>query len=401
MKNPQLSVSAPSVLFGAFDRHNFGDLLFPHLMTALLPERAFAFAGLVERDLRAFGGHRVRALGAERPLQLIHVGGELLACTAWQAAVMLLDPAGAAAAIARYDAAPVAAAAWAADQLGSSRLAPYVAGREALAPGGTLIFNAVGGVDWPHLPLAHREAVQTALRQADWASVRDHLTQAALRAEGLDVPLCPDPAVMVAACFGERIAVQQHHGEVQALRTDFPQGYLALQFSADFGDDATLDALVRELSRVVAATGLGLVCYRAGAAPWHDDAGLYDILQQRLPPGTTRLFESLNLWDICALIAASRGAIGSSLHGRIVALAYGLPRVSLIPPQQGDRPLKATAFAETWEPDSVPRGVTVDEIERAVMQALAAPADVLRDNAANLRARYLQSQAQWTGRLTR
>lgn len=399
MKNPQPSVSAPSVLFGAFDRHNFGDLLFPHLMTALLPERAFAFAGLVERDLRAFGGHRVRALGAERPLQLIHVGGELLACTAWQAAVMLLDPAGAAAAIARYDADPVAAAAWAARQLGASRLAPYVAGRETLAPGGILIFNAVGGVDWFHLSLAHREAVKTALRQADWASVRDHLTQAALRAEGLDVPLCPDPAVMVAACFGERIAVRQHHGEVQALRTDFPQGYLALQFSADFGDDATLDALVRELSRVVAATGLGLVCYRAGAAPWHDDAGLYDILQQRLPPGTTRVFESLNLWDICALIAASRGAVGSSLHGRIVALAHGLPRVSLIPPQQGDRTPKTTAFAETWEPGSVPRGVTVDEIERAVMQALAVPADVLQDNAAHLRECYRHSQAQWTGLL--
>lgn len=399
MKNPPPSVSAPSVLFGAFDRHNFGDLLFPHLMTVLLPERAFAFAGLVERDLRAFGGHRVRALGSERPLQLIHVGGELLACTAWQAAVMLLDPAGAAAAIARYDADPVAAAAWAAHQLGASRIAPYVAGREALAPGGTLIFNAVGGVDWFHLPLAHREAVKTALRQADWASVRDRLTQAALRAEGLDFPLCPDPAVMVAACFGERIAARQHHGEVQTLRTDFPQGYLALQFSADFGDDATLDALVRELSRVVAATGLGLVCYRAGAAPWHDDAGLYEILLQRLPPGTTRLFESLNLWDICALIAASRGAVGSSLHGRIIALAYELPRVSLIPPQQGDRPLKTTAFAETWEPGSVPRGVTVDEVERAVMQALAAPVDVLRDNATSLRARYLQSQAQWTGLL--
>ncbi|MBW8363234.1 MAG: polysaccharide pyruvyl transferase family protein, partial [Rhizobium sp.] len=296
---------------------------------------------------------------------------------------------------------PVGAAGGAAPQRGTPPPAPFGGGRVALAPGGTLIFNAVGGVDWPHLSLAHREAVKTALRQADWASVRDHLTQAALRAEGLDVPLCPDPAVMVAACFGERIAVRQHHGEVQALRADFPQGYLALQFSADFDDDATLDALVRELSRVVAATGLGLVCYRAGAAPWHDDARLYDILQQRLPPGTTRLFESLNLWDICALIAASRGAVGSSLHGRIVALAYGLPRVSLIPPQQGERPLKATAFAETWEPDSVPRGVTVDEIERAVKQALAAPTGVLQDNAASLRAGYLQSQAQWTGLLER
>ncbi|MBW8327721.1 MAG: polysaccharide pyruvyl transferase family protein, partial [Thiobacillus sp.] len=119
-----------------------------------------------------------------------------------------------------------------------------------------------------------------------------------------------------------------------------------------------------------------------------------------LPTGTAQLFPSLHLWDICALIAASRGTVGSSLHGRIVALAYGLPRVSLVPPQQGGRLDKRTAFAETWEPDTVPRGVALDHIEPAVLQALAVPADLLRENAASLRVRYLQSQAQWTGLLT-
>ena len=54
-----MNIQPPLVLFGAFDRHNFGDLLFPHLMTALLPGRDFQFAGLAARDLRAFGGHRV------------------------------------------------------------------------------------------------------------------------------------------------------------------------------------------------------------------------------------------------------------------------------------------------------------------------------------------------------
>lgn len=398
MKSP---ARLPLVLFGAFDRHNFGDLLFPHLMTALLPGRAFAFAGLVGRDLQAFGGHKVKALSAwgdERPAQLIHVGGELLTCTAWQAAVMLLDPNKAAEAIARYDADPAAAAAWAARQLGTVRAMPYVVGRDGIAGSGRLIFNAVGGVEWTAVPASAREAVRTALGRADWVSVRDHLTQAALRAEGLDFPLCPDPAVMVAECFGERIAARQQ-GEVKDLLEAFPQGYLACQFSADFGDDTTLDTLARKLSRVVAATGMGLVFYRAGAAPWHDDAGLYETLQQRLPRGMTRIFQSLNVWGICALIAASRGAVGSSLHGRIVALAYGLPRVSLIPPQQGTRPVKTAAFAETWEPDAIPRSVTVDGIEQAVMRALAVPADVLRENAASLRVRYLQSQAQWAGLL--
>jgi len=393
-----MNISPSPVLFGAFDRHNFGDLLFPHLLAALLPGQAFCFAGLAERDLRAYGGHRVTPLAAP-PMHLIHAGGELLTCSAWQAAVMLLDPAEAAAVIARYDAAPAAAAAWAAGQLGTARTMPYVVGRGALAPGGKLIFNAVGGVEWHELTAAQRDEVKAALRQADWLSVRDHATQAALRADGIEAPLCPDPAVMVADRFGEPIRQHQEMNAAKAMRDAFPQGYLACQFSADFADDASLDALAQGLSKVAAATGLGLALFRAGAAPWHDDPALYEKLLHRLPPGTTRLFPSLHLWDICALIAASRGVIASSLHGRIVALAYGLPRVSLAPPQQGPRPDKRAAFAETWEPDAMPRSVAATQVEPAVMQALAVPADALQDNAAQLRTRYLESQAQWAGLL--
>ena len=403
MDNPKPTVSPPLVLFGAFDRHNFGDLLFPHLMTALLPGQAFEFAGLVERDLRASGGHRVSALAARQdpcPAHLIHVGGELLTCTAWQAAVMLLEPAAAATAVARYDDDPVAAADWAARQLGTARSLPYVAGRDAVALSGKLIFNAVGGVEWTLLSAAQREEAGAALRQADWLSVRDHVTRDALRREGIDAPLCPDPAVMVADCFGEVIRRHQQQGAVKALLDACPQGYLACQFSADFGDDATLDALAQGLFRASAETGLGLVLFRAGSAPWHDDPALYEKLQRRLPPGTVRIFPSLHLWDICALIAASRGVVSNSLHGRIVALACGLPRVSLIPPQQGARPVKTAAFAETWEPDSIPRSVTVGQIEPALRQALAVPASVLRENAAQLRAHYRHSLSQWAGRLS-
>jgi hypothetical protein len=394
-----MNLDASPILFGAFDRHNFGDLLFPHLLAALLPGRTFGFAGLAERDLRAFGGHRVTPL-APGARQLIHVGGELLTCTAWQAAVMLRTPAESAERIARYDADPAAAAAWAAHELGTARAMPYVAGRDTLAPGGRLIFNAVGGVEWDFLSAAQRDEVKTALRSADWLSVRDHVTQAALQAEGIAAPLCPDPAVMVEQCFGEVIRRHRQQGAVKAMRDAFPQGYLACQFSADFADDASLDALAQGLSKGAAETGLGVALFRAGAAPWHDDPALVETLQRRLPPGTARLFPSLHLWDICALIAASRGVVASSLHGRIVALAYGLPRVSLAPPQRGLRPGKVAAFAETWEPNAIPRSVAADRIEPALMQALTVPSDVLHENAASLRARYLQSQAQWACLLT-
>jgi hypothetical protein len=393
----------PPVLFGAFDRHNFGDLLFPHLMTALLPNHAFEFAGLAVRDLRAVGGHRVKPLAApagSRPAHLIHAGGELLTCDAYQSAVMLLDPAEAASAIARYDHDPLAAAAWAARQLGTTRHMPYVVGHDAVAPGGCLIFNAVGGVEWGLLTADQREETKAALRQADWLSVRDHVTQAALGVDGIEAPLCPDPAVMVAVCFSKVIRQHAQQSAVNKMRQAFPQGYLACQLSADFADDASLDALAQGLAQVVAETGLGLVLFCAGAAPWHDDPALLEQLRVRLPPAAARIFPSLHLWDICALIAGSRGVAGSSLHGRIVALAFGLPRVSLIPPQQGTRPDKRAAFAETWEPQALPRSVLASQIGPAVMQALAVPASVLRANAAELCVAYRQSLAQWAGLLT-
>jgi len=309
--------------------------------------------------------------------------------------VMLLDAAAARRAIARYDGDPAAAAAWAAQQLGTKRAAPYVAGRERVAPTGRLIFNAVGGVGWAAMPPAHRAEVAAALRQADWLGVRDHVTRAALRAEGIDAALCPDPAVMVEACCGEIVARQHRRPALQEVAQAFPQGYLACQFSGDFADDRSLAALAEALSRLAAQTGLGVTLFRAGAAPWHDDRGLYDRLLRRLPAGTAAVFDSLQLWEICALIAASCGTIASSLHVRLVALAYGLPRVSLSLPQQGPGPDKLSAFAETWEPPDLAGCVPAAHAAEAMLRALAVPQQRLRAQAAQLVAAYREGLAQW------
>ena len=385
----------PVVLFGAFDRHNLGDLLFPHILTACLPGHAFAYAGLARRDLGAFGGHRVAPLDAvlaEGCAHLVHVGGELLTCSAYQAAVMLLPADAARAAVARYDGSPDAAA-WAARQLGTARRIPYVVHKPARA--GRVIFNAVGGVDWATLDAAQRAEVSAALGAADWVGVRDHLTHAALAGAGIDAQCCPDPVVMVKECHAERIRARQSQGEVQAVRARTPRGFLACQFSVDFADDRTLAALARGLSDVARHAGLALVFFRAGAAFWHDDLGLYEKLRRQLRGVPGHLFRSLDIWDICALIASSRGVVCSSLHGRIVATAWGLPRVSLRPPQLGVRPDKVAAYAATWEPASIPHSVDVADLAPALIQALALPRAPLEETARRLTARYRECLAQW------
>jgi hypothetical protein len=368
--------AAPVILFGAFDRHNFGDLLFPHIVAKLLEGAPLVPAGLAERDLREQGGHRVAALSqaaveaGELRTHLIHVGGELLTCDAWQAAVMLLAPDDVRPVIAAYDGDPAARTEWARRYLGIERDAPYLAPKNRLRRPGALIYNAMGGVDLARRDAPFRAEVLKRLGEADYLGVRDGVTQETLVREGMPARLLPDCVSLLAELFGERIARCGLEGEVARVRAAFPQGYLAIQFSADFGDDATLETIATQLDEISQEAGLGLVFFRAGAAPWHDDAACFRRAAGRLKRVAFLVFESLNIWEICALIAASRGYCGSSLHGRIVAMAFDLPRVNLLHPAQHGRLTKQEAYAATWDGGEMPGAVAPEQLAQGLCRAL-------------------------------
>jgi hypothetical protein len=382
------------ILFGAFDRHNFGDLLFPHIAAALMPEGHLVFAGLASRDLRPYGGHPVQALAqlatdwGPRPATLIHVGGELLTCSAWQAAVMLIPPERVQHTLAYLDARPQVKREWARQMLGSAALAPYTVSRTRFPGLARVIYNAVGGVDLDESDAALRAEVLANLRAADDVSVRDLQTLAQLSAAGIRARLIPDPAVMVAALFGARIRQRAEHGEVAQMLGAFPQGYLAVQFSADFGDDATLSEIATQLDDAAAASGYGVVLFRAGAAPWHDDLAGFERVASRMRTPSVTVFQSLDVWDICALIAHSWAYCGSSLHGRIVAMAFALPRVNLRPPTATHPPGKQAAFAATWEETGVPATVEVHDMAEGIRDALTVNPEVLERTARRLVTQY-------------
>lgn len=391
-------MTRPLILFGAFDRHNLGDLLFPHIAASLLPGRELIFAGLAARDLRAHGGHVVRALSEVRaalgtqPADLLHVGGEILTTTAWQAAVMLLPPAEVPATLAYLEDLPHEQAAWVQRMVGSTGEAPYLVDRSTWPSLRHVLCTGVGGAQLDTATPTLRTEVLARLRATDALAVREARTQQQLHATGLQSALLPDPAVLVAELFGERIAQHGANGEVAQWRQTLARGYLVVQCSAEFGDDATLDALAAQLQQVAAAHDLGVVLLRAGAAPWHDDLVVLQRLATRLPPTTVRVAETLNVWDLCALIAHSRGWCGSSLHGRIVATAYALPRLTLRSPTARG-PGKHEAYCATWETLPGPTCVPVQAVADALQQTLRSDATARRELAQQLAARYRQGLA--------
>lgn len=339
------------VLFGAFDRHNFGDLLLAHCAAARYRPRESVFAGLAARDLSAFGGHRVESLAnvlealRDEPVDLVHVGGEVLTTTAWEAAVMLQTPVDAAAAIVAYDRDPTARRDWAARTLRSDRLVPYVVDRALLPSGWTVHFDAVGGVALATLTTDERAEVLCSLKSAASVSVRDRPTADAVRELGIRADLVPDPAAATSDLFRDAIAARARTGEVAALSARMPD-WIALQLAADHGDDATLDRLAQALSEAAALDDHGVVLFRAGLAPWHDDPDTIERLSRRFADRPVAILESAHLLDICALLAGARAYLGTSLHGWIVANSFGVPAHCLVRNARD----KAAAYLDTWSP---------------------------------------------------
>lgn len=387
-----------TIVFGAFDRHNFGDLLLAEVAAVLLRRRRLVYAGLADADLRPVGGRRVRALHdvlarhGRQAIELIHAGGELLTCSAWDAAIMLLPARQAAPLVSHLDHDLAGRAAWAHARLRRPDLAPYVAAPVASAGPLRLLHVAIGGAGLGGCGAATQREVLDKLGRATAVSVRDHLTHAFLARAGIASRLIPDPATLTARLLDRRIRRHAHGSALSALRQRFPRGYLAVQFSADFGDDATLDALARALDQAARDTGCGVVFFRAGAAYWHDDIGCYRRLGVRMRAPAAML-HSLNLWDICALIAGARCYLGSSLHGRIVAMAYALPRLNLCPPGQEAAGSKQAAYAATWDMPAMPGVLPVQAVPEGLERAMGTGGEARRQLADLLADRCLAGYA--------
>ncbi|WP_341647949.1 polysaccharide pyruvyl transferase family protein [Thauera humireducens] len=389
----------PLILFGAFDRHNFGDLLLGRIAARTTGRADAIAAGLAARELRRAGGFAVAALDdivaaqAGHAFDLLQVGGEILGCSRYEAAVMLLAPDEAARIVARLDRDTAARDHWAVGQPGTARELPYVASRAAL-PGVRRILHAgIGGVELETLPAMLRDTALARLREADRVWVRDAMTRDALIRTGLHSRLAPDPATLVARLFSARIARWSNGGGMAALRARFPQGYLALQFSADFGDDETLRQLANGVETFAAARGLGIVAFCAGRAPWHDDPAIHRRLRYFLAdPARLVSSSARSLWALCALIAESSAVCASSLHARIVGEALARPVVTLLRTPRAGR--KQSAYARTWDPDGL-NPLARPEMAEAALAGASRVDPALRTRHARQLADHATEAWQW------
>lgn len=111
--------------------------------------------------------------------------------------------------------------------------------------------------------------------------------------------------------------------------------------------------------------------FLAGTAAFHDDERTYKQIVQafKLIEHKYAISITTDRNPLCLVdeISGSVLWIGTSLHGRIIAASYNVPRISLLNK-------KVSRYAESWDND-YPHGVAIDAVLSTVEAAVKTPAD--------------------------
>lgn len=359
-------------LCGAFDRHNYGDILFPLIHSHLIrqakgDEADIGYYAVKQADLTEIGGvsaqsmsalvHRIRKEPSRH--QVIFCGGDILSAD-W---VTMLG---------HHLPSDLLCRGLAAGRrvLGFQRtneLLRKVAGQPARYPyvmdpkerPAGLYYTAVGasGFNVERNP-QHLADVAALLRGATEVSVRDKEAQQWLKNTDVDARLVPDTALVMSDIYSLEALDARPWQEQLATQNDFDaKRYIVFQSAKSYiaGQQSTV---VKQLESIAKTTGYSVLLLPIGRATGHSDdqalAPLYDILGQRGIP--CALQNSHHVLDIMASLANSSGYIGTSLHGAITAYSYGRPVCGIAT----QRVKKLHAFITTWL--QAPHAISIPDI---------------------------------------
>ncbi len=310
------------ILFGAFERHNFGDLLMGYVFEKALAKKGIhaIHASILNNDLTAYSGRVVHSIfdlvdsGLDERTPILHVGGETLPCS-FTSALNIDSP------LALPHRQQTMVSEEVHHRLRSNRKFPYITPpRETINDRQIEWANRLFyGIGFTHLGpnTGINSDLRDALEEAWMSGFRDRTSLENATSIGIsNIVFTPD-----VVCYISKLMPRV---EVKA------QNYALLHFNKKFLGEHR-NTLIDQLATMSRASGFSIKVGVAGIANHHDsldDLYAFKALASQKSL-SVEILTSLDALDICQQIANASLVISTSLHYRIVARSYGVPRISL------------------------------------------------------------------------
>lgn len=385
------------VLYGAFDRHNYGDLLFPLVMERMLtqkfPNKKIVIAGLIDSDLSEFNALPTTSIKkalkeSNKDVAIILAGGDVVACD-WLSAYSYLLSDFSFSIFQRIFARfiPGITEKVIKKIIGLKSDNPFDLTSKDLSAEMKLIYNSVGATGVSNI---HGDAalnLSAALNNADYVTVRDEFSREHINRIGGNVnDVYPDSAAVMSSVFTEDEIDQKTSSEAKLLISELKDNYLVFQISS--AHCAGLEAeFAKNLTAIANEHDLTIVFIAIGNASGHSDSLGVERIKQYLGKNIKiKQYLSGGVFDLMNIIKNSQCYCGTSLHGLITSMAFHVPRVGLLPKLRKQR-----NYMATWDLPTMPSGILPNELSVAINQAMSIPKHELVEKEQHLTAKYFEN----------
>ncbi|QNK31125.1 polysaccharide pyruvyl transferase family protein [Serratia sp. JUb9] len=357
----RLSDKRQVVLYGAFDRYNYGDNLMPILLEMYLTQKhpdktkdiEFVFSSIKDSDLTRYACKKTVAmrnlLNIKNDSTVIVVGGEVLGADIGVLFTHVQESPIAVKAL-RFirRVSPGILKAIAKTRYDAVWEYPYIPNKDSFKNKVKVVYNTVGAV-----PNSSQAKV---INQADYISARDQRTYNAVE-KICKTHLVPDSVLMMSALVDEDFFEQQVRPELVKKLKD--KKFITVQ-ACPYKVKFTAQELASELQKVKEQHGLESVLLPIGYASGHDDIEFLEKVKA-CSASEMLLLDELNVWEIMYVIAKSNGFYGTSLHGVITAMSFGIPHFCI-----NDDIEKLVSFLQTWSVSPYNNPLQVQQISSSV-----------------------------------
>lgn len=354
-------------ILGAFDRNNYGDLLFPILIEKylkkyrkeMLDNYEIKYYGLVDADWTSVGGKKVGKLsrmystGLESDSLVIVSGGEVIGaknsrlyldlCKNYHEYVVksfFLRVINRLIGVKRLD------------NLINSKFGlksnyPWIINKDAFSNRVHIFYNSVGG----RVPIDNFDYYQKLIAESDYVSVRD--TDILSQINIQKATLSPDSAMIMSDIFPLNELNKYIRNNVREFVSS--NQYICFQTNLTIYKKHKSE-IIKQLSELKKKEkDITILLIPIGYATNHDDhIALRDL--ERTLPNKVKYIEQLSIHEIMYLIACSELFIGSSLHGNITAMSYSVPHLGIGKKQ------KVESYLKTWATEELNHCINIGEI---------------------------------------
>lgn len=187
-------------------------------------------------------------------------------------------------------------------------------------------YNSVGNVSLLTNKYLYSKRFHDILCDSDYISVRDEKTSKYLDNMHIDHKLVPDSAILMSDVFSEEFLVSKIEGGLSTYCKSAP--YIFFQINLGIWTNNSV-AILEQIRHLLSQTETNIVLCPIGTALGHsDNIALNEIYDRLSPNKKVRLVHNPTLWEIMWLIKNCNLYIGTSLHGAITAMSWGVPYLS-------------------------------------------------------------------------